>query len=105
MLFGLSFAKIATIPVVKGEQNQVEIESEPIKEVLIKKGSEKGIITEITLENEIEAPVAENKEVGKITIKSGEKTIGEYKIYTINSVERISWPFSFKKIVNLLFSL
>lgn len=98
-------AKIATIPVVKGEQNQVEIESEPIKEVLIKKGSEKGIITEITLENEIEAPVAENKEVGKITIKSGEKTIGEYKIYTINSVERISWPFSFKKIVNLLFSL
>ena len=73
--------------------------------MLIKKGAEKGITSEITLQPEIEAPVTENFEVGKVVIKSGDKTIGEYKIFTINSIERISWPFSFKKIVNLLFSL
>ena len=98
-------SSISTIPVSKGVQGEVAIDVEPISNALIKKGEESKIVTEIDIQNSLEAPVSENTQVGTLKVILGEKVIGEYKIFTISAVDKVTFWFSLKKICSFVFSL
>lgn len=96
---------ISTIPVLKGIEREVAIDVEPINNTLIKKGEESKIVTQIDIKPSIDAPILENTQVGTLKVMLNEKVIGEYKIYTIDSVDKVTFWFSFKKICSFAFSL
>ena len=96
---------ISTIPVLKGVEREVAIDVEPINNTLIKKGEESKIVTQIDIKPSIDAPILENTQVGTLKVMLNDKVIGEYKIYTIDSVDKVTFWFSFKKICSFAFSL
>lgn len=96
---------IKDIAVKKGEQQSVEIELEPISSQLIKKGDENKITTELTINESIEAPVAKGQQIGTLKILLDGNEIDQCKVYTVNDVKRISWGFTFVKLLKEIFKL
>ena len=54
------------VPVANGMQSQVAVESAASGSVLLTKGREKDLKTEVKLSESVEAPVAKGQQLGKI---------------------------------------
>ena len=60
-------------------------------EALVKKGEKNKITYEIVMNENITAPIKEGDEVGKVIYKSGDKIIGENKIYSTENIDKIGY--------------
>ncbi len=90
--------------IFKGVNNDVilVLEKNDITLYPIKKGNTENVIVETKIQNEMSAPVYENTEIGKLTVKIDDKIIYELKIYTSNYIPKKSvFDYYFDFILNM----
>ena len=90
--------------IFKGVNNDVilVLEKNDITLYPIKKGNTENVIVETKIQNEMSAPVYENTEIVKLTVKIDDKIIYELKIYTSNYIPKKSvFDYYFDFILNM----
>ena len=88
---GLPEAALQPVPVANGMQSQVAVESAASGSVLLTKGREKDLKTEVKLSESVEAPVAKGQQLGKIVYTLDGEVLTEYPITAAGDVEQISF--------------
>ena len=81
-------AKLVPVPVRHGVVSTVRPARPILSPVLCKKGEEKTITCEMTLKSEVNAPVAEEEILGRVTVKNGETTLQVVEIKAAAPVAR-----------------
>ena len=79
------------VPVIKGKKENVELEVKGGLSILVKKGQQKNITTELSISDKIKAPVKKGTEVGILTYKLGDKTVATCPILAAETVERANF--------------
>ena len=80
-----------TVRVKLGAKTQVNaIPAESI-ELLIDKSMQSSITTEVTLEEEVAAPISEGQRLGTLTVKAGEHTLAQVPMVAQSAVTRLSF--------------
>ncbi len=82
---------VTEIAVKSGMSDTVGTVSSAGDKILIKKGSESGITSEVILPSEIDAPVDKGAVIGKVIYKSGGKQIAECPVTAEEGVRRINF--------------
>jgi D-alanyl-D-alanine carboxypeptidase (penicillin-binding protein 5/6) len=114
-LLNYAFANYTVIPVTPDEAiKPIKVDLgktpyvQPIIEggdsLLISKSDAKSITKELTLPARLPAPIKQGEKLGTLTIKSGDKTLGEYPITAANQVKRKTWADIFKAFLTQLFT-
>lgn len=88
---GLPEEALQPVPVANGMQSQVAVESAASGSVLLTKGREKDLKTEVKLSESVEAPVAKGQQLGKIVYTLDGEVLTEYPITAAGDVEQISF--------------
>ena len=88
---GLPEEALQPVPVGNGMQSQVAVESAASGSVLLTKGREKDLKTEVKLSESVEAPVAKGQQLGKIVYTLDGEVLTEYPITAAGDVEQISF--------------
>ena len=82
---------IAAIPVVLGKADFITPVPETSEPVLIDKALASGVTTEVLLDEQVTAPVAQGQPLGKMTVRSGEKILAEIALVAPERVEALSF--------------
>lgn len=88
------------IPVKNGMSDSVPIKANINGKFLMEKGNTSEIETQISLKEELEAPVKKDSEVGRVTYKAGETVLGVYPVVACEDVEKIN----FGDVIGILFN-
>lgn len=96
---------ICDIKVKNGMKPTVRTAADVSKPFLIAKGSDSKITAEISLKDEVDAPVKTGDNLGKIIYKNDKSKIAEYPIIAAGSVEQISFWSVFSILFRTLVSL
>ncbi|MBR5437464.1 MAG: D-alanyl-D-alanine carboxypeptidase [Clostridia bacterium] len=86
----IDLSALEPVRVIKGVDSFVEPQLGEIKSLTLKSGEKQSLKTEITLCEDVEAPVEENQILGRIELKNGEKTVAEYNLTAGKAVGRIN---------------
>ncbi len=100
----LSQQEIPEIPVSNGQQSVVEIELPATVSMVISKGDQANITSEVTITKDLQAPVQQGQEVGKIIYYLNSDVLAEYPIYAKNQINQLDFPFVFLKLLLKLIS-
>ena len=104
--FGTKDEIVTNIPVSKGLKNDVNLIYENKIGVLLKKGEDKNINQEITLEENISAPITEGQKLGEIRYTMDGETLATCNLVSSENIDKINLFSMSKKIcynwVNLL---
>lgn len=87
------------LPVLKGKQDTVNINTKGGFNCIIEKGTEGQIEEDILICQDLMAPVEKNQTVGEITYSIGGKELGKLKIVTTEQVEKITISYEFFKLL------
>lgn len=83
------------MPVKRGVENQVEIKAVPPKGVVIERNRAEMISQTVQLPENIEAPVLEGQEIGKVFITANGEQLAEYPLCAAKEVKRMTFPRAF----------
>ncbi len=95
--------ELSPIPVCDGLKNEVALTAD-VCGILLPKANAGGIETEISMENELSAPVEKGQSVGKILYKKGDEILFETPILTTESVEEITFSHILRRLILLFFT-
>ena len=98
-------SQISEIKVNNGVKSTAKIEVEEIKPILLKKEEQSKIKSEIIINDSVDAPMEQGTQVGKLIFSVENKLICEFKIKLSENIEKISWSFSFCKLISSIFAL
>ena len=89
----------AIVPVKLGVSDTVK--AIPAEEglMLIDKSQKSTVTTEITLEQEVTAPVSQGQRLGTMTVKSGEQILKQIPLIAENTVEKLTWGQMFGRVL------
>ena len=82
---------LALIPVRLGAEKAVTARLEGETALLAEKEKLGTLETELTMETELSAPVAEGQEVGRLTVTSGGETLAEFPLVADRAVARLTY--------------
>ena len=82
---------LAPIPVRLGAEKAVTARLEGETALLAAKEKLGALETELTMETELSAPVAEGQEVGRLTVTSGGETLAEFPLVADRAVARLTY--------------
>ena len=82
---------LALIPVRLGAEKAVTARLEGETALLAEKEKLGTLETELTMETELSAPVAEGQEVGRLTVTSGGETLAEFSLVADRAVARLTY--------------
>lgn len=82
---------LARVPVLHGAAAEVTPVADAAGALLVRRGEEAQITTEVTLAADVEAPVMAGQVLGAITLKRGEETLASYPIRAAAAVERLGF--------------
>ena len=82
---------LAPIPVRLGAEKAVSARLEREAALLAEKEKLGALETELTMETELSAPVAEGQEVGRLTVTSGGETLAEFPLVADRAVARLTY--------------
>ena len=82
---------LAPIPVRLGAEKAVSVRLEGETALLAEKEKLGTLETELTMETELSAPVAEGQEVGRLTVTSGGETLAEFPLVADRAVARLTY--------------
>ena len=91
------------VDVVLGEQGQVQPVCGASGRVLVEKAGVSEITTEITLCEDVEAPVEKGQKLGEMTVKRGEQELARVPLVAGEAVERLRIPGIFARLARRLF--
>ena len=83
----------APVRVVKGQSDSVKVEVEGDLSLLIRKGQDKLIVTEVDIAESIAAPVKKGTEVGTVTYTLDGQTVKVCRILAAEDVPRVNFIF------------
>jgi len=89
----------ATVPVKLGIRDSVAVQPDNAARLLIPRGQGDRVTTEVSLPEEIPAPVAPGQELGTMTIRSGEEILARIPLVAETGVERITWGKLFYRLL------
>ena len=67
--------------------------------MLIDKGQKNLVTTEVTLDEEVTAPVSQGQKLGTLTIKAGDKILAEIPMVAESGVEKITFWQMYKRLL------
>lgn len=82
---------LAPIPVRLGEAEGVMPQLTQQEPLLIDKGKQASVTSEVTLEEVLDAPVVKGQQLGLLTLRAGDELLAEIPIVASESVGRLSW--------------
>jgi D-alanyl-D-alanine carboxypeptidase (penicillin-binding protein 5/6) len=82
---------LTKVPVLHGEQADVMPVADAAEALLLHRGEEGQIRTEVTLANDVEAPVFKGQVIGTVTLKRGEDVLASYAIRATDEVKRLGF--------------
>ena len=80
-----------TVPVTLGKQDQVAAQLGQEGSILIDKGQKNSVTTEITLEEQLMAPVSQGQKLGTMTVKAGDQVLSEIPLVAAVPVEKLTF--------------
>ena len=80
-----------TVPVTLGKADQVAVQLGQEGSLLIDKGQKNSVTTQITLEEQLEAPVSRGQKLGTMTVKAGEQILSEIPLVAAAPVEKLTF--------------
>ena len=89
----------ATIPVKLGVRGSVNAVPGNDGQLLIDKSQKNMVTTEVTLEEEVTAPVSQGQRLGTLIIKAGEQVLKEIPMVAESGVEKITFWQMYKKLL------
>ena len=81
----------ASVPVTLGKADSVAAVPESDARLLVEKAKKSSVTTEVTLEEVIEAPVAQGQQLGMLTVRCGEEILAEVPLVAESAVEKLSF--------------
>ena len=82
---------VKSIKVKNGTLSEVPVSVTVDKNILVKKGQERNITSELQIVSEAEAPFEQGKLLGKLIYKNTDETVAEYDVVATASVEKINF--------------
>ncbi len=82
---------LTKVAVLHGEQAAVMPVSDEATPLLLRRGEEGRIRTEVTLANDVEAPVLKGQVLGTVTLKRDEEVLASYPIRALDEVKRLGF--------------
>ena len=81
----------ASVAVTLGRADSVAAVPETAPRLLVEKAKQNTITTEVTLEESVEAPVAQGQQLGTLTVRAGEEILAEVPLVAETAVEKLSF--------------
>ena len=72
------------------------------RRTLVKKAQLAALTQEVTLPEEVEAPVAQGDAVGTLTVRDGETVVLEVPIVAAQGVEKLTWWQMYRRMLGML---
>lgn len=86
------------IPVIGGALDFVTPDMPILTPMLVKKGEEDKIKIEVSLCEDLQAPVLENQALGTLCVKLGDEIISEYTVKPVSPVEKLSFMGMLRRV-------
>ena len=80
-----------TVPVILGKQDQVAAQLGQEGALLIDKAQRNSVTTEISLEDQLTAPVSQGQRLGTMTVKAGDQVLSEIPLVASTPVEKLTF--------------
>ncbi|MBR3289921.1 MAG: D-alanyl-D-alanine carboxypeptidase [Clostridia bacterium] len=90
--------KLSPVPVRHGVAREVQPEAAPMQRVLVRKGEETKITCEVTLAEDVTAPVRQGETVGQVTVTLDGKSLATYPITAKTAVPRLTVWLAFSRL-------
>ncbi len=97
--------EIPEIPVSNAMTASISAYMEPPGQILIPKGREGDLKSEVRIQETLDAPIAEGDPVGKVVYTLDEKTVCEVEIRASQSAERMTFSSVFEMLLRSLLSV
>ena len=81
----------AAVPVTLGRADTVTAVPQGAARLLVEKGKFAGITTEVTLEEFVDAPVAQGQRLGTLTVRAGDEILAQMPLVAGSAVEKLTW--------------
>ena len=88
-----------SVPVTLGKSSAVTARLGGDTGMLIEKSQKGSIVTEVTLEESVAAPVEQGQRLGTMTIRAGDQILSEIPLVASEAVERLGWGELFVKVL------
>ena len=89
----------ASVPVTLGTRPAAEAMPQEAAQLLVPKGQVNDILTEISLEQSVTAPVVEGEQLGMMTIRSGQQTLAQIPLVAREDIPRLRWRQMFRRVM------
>ena len=89
----------ARVAVRLGREDAVNAVLRGDNAILVEKGARSGIQTEVSLEEQVSAPVSEGQRLGTMTLRTGDRVLAELPLVAERKVERVNWGDLFVRIL------
>ena len=89
----------ACVPVVLGKQKTVEAVPAQADALLIDKAHKNSLVTEVSLDESVAAPVSKGQRIGMLTVRAGEQILLQIPMVAKEGVERLSFGDVFKLVL------
>ena len=89
----------ARVAVRLGREDAVNAVLRGDNAILVEKGARTGIQTEVSLEEQVSAPVSEGQRLGTMTLRAGDRVLAELPLVAERKVERVNWGDLFVRIL------
>ena len=89
-LISPELTEAADVPVKLGKAKSVSPRMGQEAQLLVEKGKKNSVITEVTLEESLTAPVNQGQRLGTMVIRTGEQVLSEVPLVAEESVERLT---------------
>lgn len=90
--------QLEPVKVLRGVSPTVETEYESPAAFVVRKGEEQNLSQEITLVQDVEAPVEKGQSLGKVTITLDGRQLGEYRVKAKEAVDRMTFSAGFGRM-------
>ncbi len=90
---------IPPVPVTLGEETEVQGQAVAVDPLLLKKGQEKLVTTEIQMVESLEAPVLPGQQIGTLVLRVEEEELGRYPITAQAEVKARGLGFCLRKLL------
>ena len=89
----------AAVPVKLGITDSVKAVPASDGSMLIDKGQKNLVTTQVTLDEEVTAPVSQGQRLGTMTVKAGEQILAEIPMVAEAAVEKLTWGQMFGRLM------
>ena len=89
----------AAVPVKLGKADAVKAVPSQQNALLVDKAQRSGVTTQVSLEEQVSAPVSKGQRLGTLTVRCGEQILAEIPLVAEQTVEKLTWGDLFLRLL------